>query len=227
MKLSQQTISVMKNFASINPSLVLKPGNEIRTVNPLKTIVAIAKIQDTIPSKACIYDASRFLSICSIYQEPDIQFEDKYCTISEGKSKTRYIFADESMVILPPENEVKFPSEDVQVDVNWSDLQSVIKAAGVLNLPDIAFVGEDGVCYLRAIKSEGNENASQPSDTYGVELGKTKDTFQLIIKTENLKLMPFNYKVTLCSKGISKFESETVRYYIAVDSKKSTYKKGN
>lgn len=221
MKLSNQTITVIKNFASINPSIVLKPGNEIRTISPQKTVMAVATISDTIPAKACIYDASRFLSICSLYQEPDIQFEDKLCTISEGKRKTRYVFADESMVIAPPEKDVKFPSEDVSVDVAWADLQSVIKAAGVLNLPEIAFVGEEGTCYLRAVDS-----SNPTADSYGIELGNTDDTFQLIIKTENLKLMPINYKVTLSSKGISRFEGDGIRYFIAVESK-STYKKGN
>jgi len=220
MKLSQQTINVIKNFATINPSIVFKPGNEIKTISPQKTVAAIATIPDTIPSKACVYDASRFLSICSLYQEPDVQFEDKFCTISEGKRRTRYVFADESMVIAPPEKEIKFPSQDVVVDVQWGDLQSVIKAAGVLNLPEIAFVGEDGTCYLRAVDS-----SNPTADSYGIELGDANDRFQLIIKTENLKLMPLNYKVTLSSKGISKFEGENIRYYIAIESK-STYNKG-
>lgn len=220
MKLSQQTINVIKNFATINPSIIFKPGNEIKTISPQKTVAAIATIPDTIPSKACVYDASRFLSICSLYQEPDVQFEDKFCTISEGKRRTRYVFADESMVIAPPEKEIKFPSQDVVVDVQWSDLQSVIKAAGVLNLPEIAFVGEDGTCYLRAVDS-----SNPTADSYGIELGDANDRFQLIIKTENLKLMPLNYKVTLSSKGISKFEGENIRYYIAIESK-STYNKG-
>lgn len=220
MKLSQQTINVIKNFATINPSIIFKPGNEIKTISPQKTVAAIATIPDTIPSKACVYDASRFLSICSLYQEPDVQFEDKFCTISEGKRRTRYVFADESMVIAPPEKEIKFPSQDVVVDVQWSDLQSVIKAAGVLNLPEIAFVGEDGSCYLRAVDS-----SNPTADSYGIELGDANDRFQLIIKTENLKLMPLNYKVTLSSKGISKFEGENIRYYIAIESK-STYNKG-
>lgn len=220
MKFSERTLTILKNFATINPSVIFKPGTELKTINPQKSVMAIANIPDEIPSAACVYDMSRFLSIYGLYSEPNIEFDSKNFTISEGKRKTKYVFADQTMVIAPPEKEIKIPSADVEVDVEWNDLQSVIKASGVLQLPEIAFVGENGTCYLRAIDS-GNPSA----DTFGVELGDTDDTFQLIIKTENLKLLPQNYRVTLSSKGISKFEGSDIKYFIAIESK-SSYKKG-
>lgn len=220
MKFSERTLTIMKNFATINPSLIFKPGKELRTISPQKTVMAMAKIDDEIPSQACVYDMSRFLSVYSLYSSPNIEFEEKNFTISEGKRKTKYVFADNSMVIAPPNKEIDVPSKDVEVDVEWADLQSVIKASGVLQLPEIAFVGKDGDVSLKAIDS------SNPSaDSFGIELGSTEDTFELIIKTENLKLLPQNYKVTLSSKGISKFEGQDVTYFIAIESK-SSYKKG-
>lgn len=220
MKFSDRTINVLKNFATINQSVIFKPGKELRTISPQKTIMAIAKIDDEIPSPACIYDMSRFLSTCGLYETPNIEFHDKFFMISEGNRKTKYVYADQSMVFAPPEKEIKIPSTDVEVDVEWADIQSVIKASGVMQLPEIAFVGEHGTCYLRAIDS------SNPSaDTFSIELGETNDKFQLIIKTENLKLLPQKYSVTLSSKGISKFEGDDVRYFIAIESK-STYSKG-
>lgn len=220
MKFSELTNTMLKNFASINPSIVFKPGNTVRTISPQKTVMAVAEIDEEIPSDACVYDMSRFLSICSLYKEPEIEFNSNHFTISEGKRKTKYVFADTSMVISPPEKDISLPSEDVSVRVVWDDLQSVIKASGVLQLPEIAFVGEDGKCSLQAIDVD-----NPSSDTFGIELGDTKDTFKLIIKTENLKLLPQDYNVTLSSNGISKFESEKVTYYVAIESK-SKYKKG-
>lgn len=220
MKFSERTLTILKNFATINPSVIFKPGNELRTISPQKTVMAISTIPDTIPSAACVYDLSRFLSMYSLYADPQIEFGEKNFIISEGKRKTKYVFADQSMVISPPEKEIKIPTNDVEVEVQWADLQSVIKASGVLQLPEIAFIGENGTCYLRAINSE-----NPSADTYGVELGDTEDTFQLIIKTENLKLLPQNYNVSLSSKGISKFESTDIKYFIAIESK-STYSKG-
>jgi hypothetical protein len=221
MKFSESTIAVLKNFSAINPSIMLKPGNEIKTMNAHSTVIGMAKIEDEIPSTAYIYDLSRFLSAYSLYKEPSLEFGEKYFIISEGRSKTKYAYADASMIIAPPDKAIKIPSTDVQISLEWSDIQSVLKASGVLGLPEIAFVGEDGKCFLRAIDS-----SNPTADTFGVEIGETNDTFCLIISTEKMKLIPKKYNVVLSSAGISKFESEDgLTYYIAIESK-STYKKG-
>lgn len=220
MKFSNETLSVLKSFTAINKSILMKPGNVLKTITPEKTLIAIAEIPDEIPSEACVYDLSRFLSILSLYKEPDVEFGDKYFIISEGKRRTKYVYADVSMIHTPPEKDINIPSEDVVVNVTESDLSSVLKAAGVLQFTEIAFVGESGKCYLKAIDS-ANDNA----DDFGVEIGETDDEFRVIIKTDNLKLMPMDYKVTICSKGISEFKGDNVTYFVAIDSK-STYNKG-
>lgn len=220
MKFSERTITVLKSFSSINKSILMKEGNTLKTVTPEKTLVATATIPDQIPSQACIYDLSRFLSILSLYSDPDVEFHDKYFMIIAGKQRTKYVYADISMIHAAPEKDIQLPSADVEVDVSWEDLQSVIKAAGVLQFQEVAFVGQAGKIYLKAI--DGN-NAN--SDDYGVEIGTTSDEFKIIIKTDNLKLLPQDYKVTLCAKGISEFKSKDVAYFVAIDTK-STYKKG-
>lgn len=220
MKFSERTLTILKSFSSINKSILMKEGNILKTVTPEKTLVATARIPDTIPSQACIYDLSRFLSILSLYKDPDVEFHDRYFTIASGKQRTKYVYADISMIHAAPEKDIKLPSADVVVDVSWEDMQSVIKAAGVLQFQEVAFVGQDGKIYLKAIDGN-NEN----SDDYGVEIGTTSDTFKIIVKTDNLKLLPQDYKVTLCAKGISEFKSDDVTYFVAIDTK-STYKKG-
>ena len=220
MKFSERTLTILKSFATINKSIQMKEGNVLKTITPERTLIASATIPDQIPSEACIYDMSRFLSILSLYTEPDVEFHDKYFIISEGKRRTKYLFADVSMIHAAPEKDVKIPSQDVIVDVSWDDMQSVLKAAGVLQFSEIAFVGENGTCYLKAIDS-----TNEGTDDYGVEIGETDDEFKIIIKTDNLKLLPQDYRVTLCSKGISEFKGDDVTYFVAIDSK-STYKKG-
>lgn len=211
----------MKNFASINPSLVFTKGSTLRTINPYKSVVGIATLDVEFPSEAVVYDMSRFLSTLNLYENPDIEFGDRFFTISEGKKKNTYVYADKSMVIAAPEKEPKIPAFDVEVKVDWNDLQSVIKAASVLQLPEIAVVGEDGKSYLKAINSK-----DKSADQFGVELGETEDTFVLAFKTENLKFLPFDYTVSLSSKGISKFVSDYVTYYVAVEVNSSSYVKG-
>jgi len=219
MKFSNETLTVLKSFTAINKSILLSSGNVLKTITPEKTLIAIADITDEIPSDACIYDLSRFLSILSLYNDPDVEFFDKYFIISEGKRRTKYVFADLSMIHTPPEKEITIPSADVTVSVTEGDLSSVLKAAGVLQFSEIAFVGEGGKCYLKAIDSSNNG-----ADDFGIEIGETADDFQIIIKTDNLKLMPLDYEVTLCSKGISEFKGKGVTYFVAIDSK-STYNK--
>ena len=219
MKFSNETLTVLKSFTAINKSILLSSGNVLKTITPEKTLIAIADITDEIPSDACIYDLSRFLSILSLYNDPDVEFFDKYFIISEGKRRTKYVFADLSMIHTPPEKEITIPSADVTVSVTEGDLSSVLKAAGVLQFSEIAFVGEGGKCYLKAIDSSNNG-----ADDFGIEIGETVDDFQIIIKTDNLKLMPLDYEVTLCSKGISEFKGKGVTYFVAIDSK-STYNK--
>ena len=220
MKFSNETLSVLKSFTGINKSILMKPGNVLKTITPEKTLIAIAEIPDEIPSEACVYDLSRFLSILGLYNDPDVEFGDKYFIISEGKRRTKYVYADISMIHTPPEKDINIPSEDVVVNVTESDLSSVLKAAGVLQFTEIAFVGENGKCTLKAIDS-ANDN----TDDFGVEIGETDDEFRVIIKTDNLKLMPMDYEVTICSKGISEFKGDNVTYFVAIDSK-STYNKG-
>ena len=220
MKFSERTLTVLKSFASINKSILMKEGNVLKTVTPEKTLIAIAEIPDQIPAQACIYDLSRFLSILSLYKDPDVEFHDKYFMIRDGKQRTKYGYADISMIHAAPEKEIKIPSADIEVNVSWNDMQSVIKAAGVLQFTEVAFVGEAGKIYLKAINS-----AQENSDDYGVEIGETSDEFKIIIKTDNLKLLPQDYQVTLCAKGISEFKGTEATYFVAIDTK-STYKKG-
>jgi len=221
MKLSQETIAVLRNFSAINQSILFKEGSTLRTISPTKTVMAVAVVPDEFPQQAGIYNLPRFLAVCGLYAEPNLVFGDKAVTITEGKSKAKYVYADPSMIITPPEKEIKLPTVDVAVTLTAEDFLKVLKASSVYQLPEIAFVGENGTCYLKAIDS-----ANPSADSFGVELGETEDTFSLIIKTENLQIMPFDYEVELSSKGISKFSCPTVTYFIAIESK-STYKKGS
>lgn len=220
MKLSQETITILKNFSAINQSILFKEGNVVKTISPQKTVMATATVPDTFPKKAGIYNLPRLLSVYSLHKDPEIEFNDSHLVITEGSKSGKYVYADPSMIISPPEKEISIPSIDVSVEVTASDLQGVLKAAGVYQLPEIAFVGEDGKCHLRAVDSD-----NPTADSYGTEVGETDDTFSLVIKTENLNVLPLDYKVELSSKGISRFSNETVSYFIAIESK-STYKKG-
>ena len=220
MKLSSETITILKNFSSINQSIIFKPGNVIKTISPQKTVMASATVTDEFPVEAGIYNLGRFLATIGLREAPELEFGESSVTISEGDSSSSVRYADASMIISPPDKEIKIPGVDVSVDVTADQFKEVLNAAGVLGLPEVAFVGEDGVCYLKAIDS-----ANPSADSHRIRVGETDDTFTLIIKTENLNILPGDYTVELSSKGISKFTGKNVTYFIAIESK-STYSKG-
>lgn len=214
MKLSENTISILKNFSLINPSISVKPGNVIRTISPQRSIFASATVEEVFPESFAIYELNKFTSVLSLFEEPDLEFYDKYLKIIKGKYNTRYVYADESTIILPPEKEIKLPSVDIEFDLSAADLNKITRALSVLHMPEISIVGDDGTIYVKAID---NKNAN--ADSFSIAVGVTDKVFNMIIKSENLKIMPKDYKLQISSKGIVKFTSADLNYWIATDAR--------
>ena len=213
MKFSENTISVLKNFSSINPSVMFKSGNTVRTISPQKTVMATATIGETFGSNAGVYDLSRFLATLSLFDEPEVEFLDTKFSIKSGKSSVNYTNAAESMIVTPPENDIQIPNPEVNVLVSWDNIEKVIRAAGVLQLGEIAFKGDGENVRLAAIDSK-----NPTADGFDIVLSASTDkTFEMIIKVENLKLMPADYEVALSSKGLAHFKADKVQYFIAIE----------
>ena len=212
MKLSENTISILKSFSGINPSIMFKEGNVLKTISPSKTVMAQATITDSIDGNAAVYDLSRFLSTISLFDDPEVEFGTDKFTIKGNRRRVNYTYTSENMIVSPGEKSVVLPSIDVSVKVTWDDFQSVIKAAGVLQVSDIAFVGEAG-----KIKLVATDTKNPTSDKYDVEISDfSGEDFDMHIKVDNLKLLPADYEIDLCSKGMAHFKSDTVQYWIAV-----------
>ena len=149
MKLSDNTLALLKNFAGINNSILVKQGNRLRTISVAKNILAEADITEEFPRDFAIYDLNQFLNGLSLHQDPDLDFvEESYLSIKEGKRRVKYFFADPNVIISPPEKEIKLPSEDVCFQLDSVTLEKLLKAAAVYQLPDLSAVGEAGVVKL-------------------------------------------------------------------------------
>lgn len=216
MKFSNETISVLKNFSTINPGLVFKPGSVIRTMHPQKTVMASATVSENIVQVARIYDLSRFLATLSLFDDPDVEFTADKFIISSGKSKVSYTYAAEAMVVSAPDKDIRFPDPEAVVTVKWKDIDSVIKAAGVLKLSEVAFISDGSTISLSAVDSK-----NPTADAYEVVVAEGVNTtsFKMIIKVENLKLMQNDYEVSLSTKGLAHFKSSKAEYYIALEAK--------
>lgn len=215
MKLDTKTVNVLKNFSNINPSMLFREGNVVTTISPSKTIMAKATVPTKFEKKFAIYNLVRFIGSVSLFNDPELSFKDKFVTISDGNGKSvNYTFADEATIKTPPEKEIKLPSVDVSFKLTDENFKEVIKALGVLGLPEIAVVGDGKKVSLQAIDSK-----NPTGDTYSVGVGETDKTFRVIFKGENIiKILSGDYDVEISSKGISHFKGAEAEYWIAIES---------
>jgi len=215
MKLSESTITILKNFASINQSILVKSGNKLRTISVMKNILAEAEVEETFEKDFAIYDLNQFLNGLSLHQEPELDFSnDSHVVIREGKRRVKYFFADPEVIVSPPEKEISLPSKDVCFQLEHSQLDKLKKAAAVYQLNDLSTIGEAGVIRL-VVRDKKNDTSNE----YSIVVGETDQEFVYNFKVENLKIIPTNYNVVISSKLLSQFTNEkyNIKYYIALE----------
>tara|TARA_B100000282_G_scaffold267023_1_gene219064 strand:- start:362 stop:1045 length:684 start_codon:yes stop_codon:yes gene_type:complete len=215
MKLSDSTLSLLKNFSSINQSILFKEGSKLRTISVMKNILAEATINEEFARDFGIYDLNQFLNGLSLHQKPELDFaNDGYVVIKEGRSRSKYFFADPSVIVTPPDKEISLPSEDVCFELTTNVLEKLLKAAAVYQLPDISAVGEAGVVKL-VVRDKKNDTSNAHEEV----VGETDETFNFNFKVENIKILPGTYEVVVSQKLLSRFTSKNhdLTYYIALE----------
>ena len=215
MKLSNETLTVLKNFAGINQSILVRRGNKLRTMSVMKTVLAEATVNEEFEKEFAIYDLNQFLNGISLHEDPELDFQDdKYVVIREGKRRVKYFFADPQVIVSPPEKEISLPSQDVCFQLEHSQYDKIKKAAAVYQLEDLSAIGEAGVIRL-VVRDKRNVTSNE----YSIIVGETDKEFTFNFKVENLKIIPASYDVVLSSKLLSKFTNEryNLNYYIPME----------
>jgi len=215
MNLSDNTLTILKNFAGINNSILVKEGNQLRTISVAKNILAEAEIEEDFPREFGIYDLNQFLNGLGLHQDPDLDFStDSYLTIREGRRRVKYFYADPNVIISPPEKEITLPSEDVHFQLESTSLEKLLKAAAVYQLPDLCVVGDAGVVKL-VVRDKKNDT----SNVYDITVGETDKEFTFNFKVENIRIIPGSYDVVVSSKLLSQFTNSqyNLKYYIALE----------
>ena len=217
MKLSSNTISVLKNYASINQNLVIKEGKEITTMSAMKNIVARAEVEEEFPQEVAIYDLNEFLSALSLFKSPNLEFQDTYVNITEEnnpKTSLKYFYSDPS-VVTTPSKMITMPSNEVTFTLESATLSNITKAAAVIGSADLVLENSNGAPSL-TVKDKKNDTAN--SYSMGVDT-KGDGKFSFFFKVENLKLIDGKYTVEVSSKNIShmKNESTPIEYWIALE----------
>ena len=215
MKLSDKTLTLLKNFSSINQSILFKKGSSLKTISVMKNILAEATIEEDLPTDFGIYDLNQFLNGLGLHQNPDLDFENEgHVVIREGRSRTKYFFADPAVIVTPPEKQITLVSEDVSFELSTSQLDKLLKAAAIYQLPDLAVVGGEGV-----VKIVVRDKKNDTSNDFSIVVGETESTFSFNFKVENIKILPGTYDVVVSQKLLSRFTSKNMdlTYYIALE----------
>lgn len=215
MKLSDKTLTLLKNFSNINQSILFKEGDSLRTISVMKNILAEARVEESFPKDFGIYDLNQFLNGLSLHQKPELHFENEgYVVIKEGRSRSKYFFADPNVIVTPPDKSLQLPSEDVCFVLETEQLDKLLKASSVYQLPDLSVVGENGV-----VKLVVRDKKTDTSNDFAIVVGESDNNFCFNFKVENIKVIPGTYQVVISKKLLAKFSSTNydLTYYIALE----------
>jgi gp45 sliding clamp, C terminal len=220
MKISNETLTILKNFSSINSGIFVKQGNVLSTVSPQKNILADAVVSETFPLDFGIFDLNNFLSVISLFKDDaELDFDSKHVVVTGmgGRSKIKYRFTDPSMLIVSPDKRPNLPSVDVKFTLTEEDFNWILKTASVLGAPHVAVESDGSIVSLVAF--DANNDASHVNSLSLSNASADGKTYKLVFKSENLKMLPGNYEVEISSKGISKFvdTNKNITYYATLE----------
>ena len=219
--LSSKTLNVLKNFSTINSSIVFRKGSTVRTISNAENILAKFTGEEVFPVDFAIYDLSQFLSGISLFNDPQLEFTSgDFVSIRGGRQSAKYYFSDPEITLKSaPEKNVKFPGSDIEFSLSAEDLVALQKASAVYSLPDLTFYSEDGSTDIKLIL---RDKENDTSNTYEQSItGSSNGTYSLDLKIENIRVLPGNYSIRVSQHLISEWTNEDVdlSYYIALEPK--------
>ena len=218
MNLSNETVSVLKNFSTINQNLVIKSGSTITTMSAMKYIVAKADVKENFPQDFALYDLNEFLSVITFFENPELEFKDNFVIVTEEgiSERARYFFSDPS-VVTTPTKPITMPECEVKLNISSDILDRITRGASIIGAPDLAL--ESGT-----LKATDKKNETANDFQMDIEVESDSNDYKFWFKVENLKLIPDSYDVQISSKSISHFKNSKgdVEYFIALEPE-STY----
>jgi len=214
--LSQTTLNILKNFATINNGIIIKKGNTLRTISNAENILAAANVEESFPQTFAIYDLNQFLAGLSLFDNPSLVFDNNdYVTIKDGRSRVKYYFSDPEITLkTAPDKSVKYPGSDIQFTLSASDIAAIQKATGIYKLPDLNVSSDEEI--VLSVR----DNETSTSNTYDVIVpGTFEGTHSLDLKVENIRLLQGDYQVGFSKHYISEWKhlNLDLTYYIALE----------
>lgn len=218
MKLSDETLTVLKNFSSINPSVLLKKGKVQKTMAETGAIMAVAELEDDFPADFGVYDLNSFLANLQVMNNPDLKFGNQKVVLDDGQHQLSYRECAASNIKAPPDKELVMKQIDAYFALGNESLQRQLKLAAINNLPFMKIGSKNGKLFIKIY----DKNNDLSNDLY-TDLGqKNEKDFEIVMKTEYFKFLPDDYKIDIMVNGFAKFTSKAhkLTYYIAIEATK-------
>lgn len=221
MKLSNDTLTILKNFAGINSGLEFKSGSVLSTISPGKTVLAKTTVKESFPDSFCVFDLNNFLGCISLYNDPDITFDEHSVYIGDDNDRLQYRKASKEMIICPPDKDLVLPSSDIEFELTEKVLSTVLKTANILQSPNISVESNSDKIYITCFNAK-DDSANKRSICVS---DKCTGNFKMVFLTENWKIISGNYDVKISYKGLSEFKHKTqeLDYWIAIEAKESSF----
>ena len=222
MELNDKTLAVLKNYATINPNVVINEGNVLKTISEAKNVLSSAELDDTFPKTFGIYDLNEFLNVLSLVDAPNLKFEDNYVLVSDGSGRTRikYFYSDIDMLTVPSKDIIMTEAE-VSFSFDRETLSRVKRAASVLGHTELSVSVINNVLSLSVV-----DQNDKTSNVFSIDVDGTykNENFNYVFNISNLKMIDDDYRVDISSKLISHFVNEQsgIQYWVALE-KTSTY----
>lgn len=214
LNISADTLLILKNFSQINQNLLIKEGNKIATMAAMKNVLAYAVVEEDFPTQCGIYDLNEFLGVISLFETPGIEFKKDHMLIEEGLNKSKYFYADESLLVLPPKSKVKMPDIVIEFVLEEADYNFLVKAAATMQLPDLTLFSNG-----QKMRLSVHDKKVKTSHDYSIEVGDSDTKFEMHFRSDNMKILPGNYDVKIAAEKIAKFVNQDIdlEYYIALE----------
>lgn len=219
MKLSDNMMNTMKNFYSINQSLVLRRGKIQRSMSSDKAVLVEAEFDDEIPNEFGIYDLNIFLGNITTMNSPDLSFTETSVKMNDGEVELVYYSCSPNLIVSPPDKELVMKKIDVEFSLTSKLLEKLLKLAMMNNFPNLSIIGKNGKLNANChdIKND-TSNSLRTSLSLGDYNGSD---FIATFKVENIKVISDDYNIEVTLAGFAKFTSKNrkLKYFIALESK--------
>jgi len=215
MKICDETVEILRNFSTINPSIAVSEGSVVRTISEQKNILAQATVTESFPRDFAVYELNTLLGFISLFEEPDVTFNDSHLSVTDDNSRTgNFTYTDANMITTPPAKNIDVADAEVNFNLSADDYKDVVKAAHQLQLPEIVVESDNGSINLVA-----TDVKNTTSNVFSCNVGTTNNTFKMIFRTENLRFLDGDYDVNISSKGVGHFKNTQceLEYWVATE----------